>query len=76
MTEKELSDFNEVLAVFKDFAEEDDQLVSPSMSVTSSVSPSPRTPRMSMHALSQLGFDDLLDPEDDGQPLPPAQHSQ
>ena len=76
MTEKELSDFNEVLAVFKDFAEEDDQLVSPSMSVTSSVSPSPRTPRVSMHALSQLGFDDLLPPEDDGQPLPPAQHSQ
>ena len=31
---------------------------------------------ISMDALSHLGFDDLLDPEDVGQPLPPAQFSQ
>ena len=57
----EQRDFNEVIAVFKNFAEEDGQVLSPSMSMTSSVSPSPRTSKISMDALSQFGFDDLLD---------------
>ena len=76
MNGEELKDFLEVLDAFKHVAEQDDQVLSPSVSMTSSVSPSPRTPRMSMDALSQLGFDDLLHPEDVGQPLPPARFSQ
>ena len=76
MTGEELRDFLEVLDAFKHVAEQDDQVLSPSMSMTPSVSPSPRTSMISMDALSQLGFDDLLHPEDDGQPLPPTQLSQ
>ena len=76
MNGEELKDFLELLDAFKHVAEQDDQVLSPSVSMTSSVSPSPRTPRMSMDALSQLGFDDLLHPEDVGQPLPPARYSQ
>ena len=84
MTVVEQRDFNEVIAVSKNFAEEDDQVLSPSMSITSSLSPlspmsppmSPMSPMISMDDLSQLGFDDLLDPGDVGPPLPPAQLSQ
>ena len=75
MTWEEQRDFKEVLDAFKHVAEQDDQVLSPSMSMTSSLSPSPRTSMISMDALSQLGFDDLLDPEDVGQPPPPAQFS-
>ena len=75
MTGEDKKDFLEVLDAFKHVAEQDDQVLSPSMSMTSSVSPSPRTSKISMDALSQFGFDDLLD-EDVGQPLPPTQFSQ
>lgn len=75
MTWEEQRDFKEVLDAFKHVAEQDDQVLSPCMSMTSSVSPSPRTSRISMDALSQLGFDDLLHPEDVGQPLPPTELS-
>ena len=73
---EEQRDFREVLDAFKHVAEQDDQVLSPSMSMTSSVSPSPRTSMISMDALSQLGFDDLLHPQDVGQPLPPTHFSQ
>ena len=72
MTGEELKDFLEVLDAFRGVAEQDDLVLSPCMSLTSSVCSSPRTPMISMDALSQLGFDDLLHPEDVGQPLPPA----